>query len=38
MNALRQSAQKIYAKSIAIFVELQHPHAEAIREKLKGLV
>jgi hypothetical protein len=33
-----KSAQKTYAKSIAIFDELQHPHADAIREKLKGLV
>lgn len=33
-----RSAQKIYAESIAIFDELQHPHADTIREKLRGLV
>jgi tetratricopeptide (TPR) repeat protein len=33
-----KSAHKIYAESIAIFDELQHPHADAIREKLGGLV
>jgi DNA-binding SARP family transcriptional activator len=31
------SAQKIYAESIAIFDQLQHPHADTIREKLSAL-
>jgi DNA-binding SARP family transcriptional activator len=33
-----KSAHKTYADSIAIFDELQHPHADTIREKLRDLM